>query len=313
MVSTPDAVGIDAVIEVGAWRFLVQSQISGTLLSLGKLVPAPTTDAFDISLVVVPFMSEAGRRFCESTGTSWIDLSGNADIKGPGLRVLIVGQPNQFKRRGRKTNVFAPKSSRIARWLLLHLDQPSSQREIAQATGLSEGFVSRAVQRLEADGLLDRRDGVVRVIEPDLMLDAWAERYDFDRHEIHKGVVAARSGPELAQKLAARLDALNIKHAFTGLVAAWQWTHFAAFRLATVYVEQRVTSELLEDLHVLPDPRGANVWLLEANDVGVFEGATIVDGLRCVHPVQAWLDLSSLPERSKEAAQRLRHEQLNWG
>jgi len=48
------------------------------------------------------------------------------------------------------------------------------------------------------------------------------------------------------------------------------------------------------------------------NDAGVFHGAEERDGLRCVHPVQAYLDLKEHPERAPEAAERLRAEFMNW-
>jgi hypothetical protein len=46
------------------------------------------------------------------------------------------------------------------------------------------------------------------------------------------------------------------------------------------------------------------------NDEGVFDGAKFVDGIRCVHPVQAYLDLKDHPERSTEAAAELRRKIL---
>ena len=46
--------------------------------------------------------------------------------------------------------------------------------------------------------------------------------------------------------------------------------------------------------------------MVAPNDKGVFEGAEFVDGIRCVHPVQAYLDLKDHPERAAEAAEELR-------
>ncbi|MDE0142863.1 MAG: hypothetical protein OXI80_15175 [Caldilineaceae bacterium] len=52
--------------------------------------------------------------------------------------------------------------------------------------------------------------------------------------------------------------------------------------------------------------RGANVWLVVPNDAGVFDGAEFVEGIRCVHPVQAYVDLKGYPERTAEAGEALR-------
>ena len=46
--------------------------------------------------------------------------------------------------------------------------------------------------------------------------------------------------------------------------------------------------------------------LVVPNDEGVFHGAEIVDGIRCVHPVQAYVDLKDHPERAPEAASEIR-------
>ena len=57
---------------------------------------------------------------------------------------------------GRPARIFAPKSARVVRWLLMHPSESFSQRELARATDMTEGFVSRIVGRLEADSHLVR-------------------------------------------------------------------------------------------------------------------------------------------------------------
>ena len=54
------------------------------------------------------------------------------------------------------------------------------------------------------------------------------------------------------------------------------------------------------------------MWLVFPGDEGVFQGCADVDGVRCVHPVQVYLDLLGHPERAKEAANFLWQELLNW-
>jgi hypothetical protein len=278
-----------------------------------------------VPLMVVPFMTEAGRLACDAAEVSWFDLSGNAHIVASGLRVIVGGQPNQFPARGRPSSVFAPKSARVARWLLMNPDRPFTQRELARSTDMREGFVSRIVARLEAEGYVTRVgvDGggpnaghrgkaPVHVRDPDLLLDAWKQEYRFSSHTIIKGHVAARSGDALARFVSDTFIQRKIDHAATGLAAAWQLTHFAAFRIATFFVTDEPSAGLKQSLGFREDSRGANLWLVVPNDAGVFLGAEQRDGLRCVHPVQAWLDLKEHPERSAEAAQRLRSDFMKW-
>jgi len=61
------------------------------------------------------------------------------------------------------------------------------------------------------------------------------------------------------------------------------------------------------------EQKGENVWLVVPNDEGVFHGATEREGVRCVHPVQVYMDLKDHPERSAEAAEQLRAQLLRKG
>jgi hypothetical protein len=264
-----------------------------------------------VPLVAVPYMGEVGRQVCEAAGVGWLDLSGNARLVAPGLRVIVEGNPNRFRSAGRPPNLFAPKSSRIVRWLLIHPAEHLSQRVIARMTGLDEGFVSRLVARLEQDDYLVRDEhGAIRPKDPALLLDAWREAYQFSKHTFHRGHVAARSGDALLRFVTRTLAEQGIEHAATGLAAAWAFTRFAAFRITTVYVPADPSPALLERLGCREEPRGANLWLAVPNDAGVFQGAALKDGIRCVHPVQVYVDLRDHPERAAEAAERLRSELL---
>ncbi len=264
-------------------------------------------------VVAVPFMSEAGRRACHSAGVQWMDLSGNAHIVAPGIRVIVDGRPNRFRAPGRPATLFAPKSARVVRWLLMYPDEAFTQRQIARATDMTEGFVSRIASRLEAESYVVREaGGALRAKDPRLLLDAWREEYRFRKHKIIQGHVAARSGDALARMVSDLLTASGVDHAATGLAAAWQMTHFAAFRVATFFVADEPASQLKERLRFREESRGANLWLVVPNDVGVFHGAESREGIRCVHPVQAYLDLKEHPERATEAAEHLRSKLLDW-
>jgi DNA-binding MarR family transcriptional regulator len=217
-----------------------------------------------------------------------------------------------FRKRGRPADLFAPKSSRVARWLLLHPEKAVRQGELAAAVGLGGGFVSRIVKQLEERELVLRDDsGAIRVRDAAVLLDAWRERYDFSRHEALKGVVATRSGDEALQRLASLFASEKVPYAATGLGAAWLLSHFAGFRRVTFYLKQLPSSSQLEKIGFSEGEAGANVWLVLPNDEGVFLGEEVREGVRCVSPVQAYLDLKGHPERAEETAERLREQYLN--
>jgi hypothetical protein len=188
-----------------------------------------------------------------------------------------------------------------------------TQRELAERTVLDEGFTSRIVKKLIADRLVTRdQEGLVRVVTPDALLDAWVQSYDFSQHRIVAGHVSAKSGEDVLLRVTQVLRKYEVQHAATGLSAAWQLTRFASFRLVTIFVPEEPRESVLKEAGFRREERGANVQLVVPKDEGVFAEASVRAEVHCVHPVQAYVDLKSQPERSAEAAEELRNRYLQW-
>ncbi|HKG40153.1 MAG TPA: hypothetical protein VKB25_14280 [Conexibacter sp.] len=262
-----------------------------------------------VLVLVVPHMSPAGASTAEAAGVSWMDLSGNASIRASGIRVSVLGRPNAFPAIGRPATPFAPRSARVARMLLLDPERWWRQRDLVGETGLDDSQVSRVVRRLDDERLLTLRRRELRPADPRLLLDAWADDYRFDRHDVVLGHLSGSDGMDVARRLGERLSTSSVRHAFTGLPAAWVIDHFAMFRLATAYVDGD-PREAAKTIGLRPSERGANVQLVGPNDPGVFAGSETRDGLPCVSIVQVYLDLLALPERAQEGAKHLRSEHL---
>jgi hypothetical protein len=310
--------GTGFIVKAGEHTFLVHAASSSAraplVLALMRFNEKRSGHGKDgIPLLMVPFMGETGRRLCEERGISWLDLSGNARIKAHGLLIRVEGKQNRFKSAGRPPNLFAPKSSRIVRQLLIEPDRALNQRGLSRAADLDEGYTSRLVRRFEETGLIVRDEkGRLKPKDPEQLLDAWHEAYDFTRHRIIRGHVAARSGEELLHKAVGVLEKQEPGYAATGLCAAWLYTRFAQFRLATFYIPNPPRDALWNPLGFREDEKGANVWLVVPNDEGVFHGSQVREGIRCAHPLQVYLDLKHHPERSSEAAAALRQNNLKW-
>lgn len=92
-----------------------------------------------IPLIVVPYMGDTGWKLCENADISWMDLSGNAWIESGMIHISVLGRENRFKSRGRPANLFAPKSARIARILLVDHGQSYSQQDLARLADVDPG------------------------------------------------------------------------------------------------------------------------------------------------------------------------------
>ncbi len=301
----------DLVLRAGDRVFVFEAKASGKAHAVSNAIDQvkhlEQLAAKDVTtVVVVTYMGEVGQRLCQVAQVNWMDLSGNACIVSPGLRVIVRGMPNLFVRPGRPRSLFAPKSARVTRLMLLHPGEAFTQRQIAKRVGLGEGYVSRVVHALEADELVIRNHaGAIGSRDPNLLLDAWREAYEFGKHRIHRLHVAARNGEGVTRHTSDVLRDAKITHAATGLSAAWLFVSFAAFRTATFYVD-RFDANVLDSAGIRLVQTGENLWLAEPNDSGVFEGAEVRHGIRCVSAIQTYLDLKGHPERSKEAAEELR-------
>ena len=312
------AEAFEGVLSVGDRAFLAEYRAAASASLISSAIArlrdnAKLYTARAIPLVVVPYMGQVGRELCEKAGLSWADLSGNAKIDGPRLRIWIEGRPNRFVSRGRPPNLFAPKSSRITRRLLLDPGRGWTQVELARTTGLDDGYVSKIVRRLKNDELVvEDQSGSIKPRDPDILLDAWHSVYDFGGHRIVKGHVSARSGEALMRRLTEALARAELDYAVTGLGTAWLLTHFASFRLVTVYLHSMPPGAFLKDIGFWDEEEGSNTWFVIPNDSGVLHGGRMLEGLYCVSAVQTFLDLKGHAERSREAADALRRTHLNW-
>ena len=317
-VPTIDGRRVDAVIDTGGQRIVLEWKRSGSLGQVAAAIHQLRMNENDhlcgaIPLLAVPHMGKAAQERCAEAGISWLDLSGNGRVIAPGIFYQNLGNPNKFRRPGRPESAFGPKGSRISRQLLMEPGNPIIQRNLASITGLDEGHVSRIVGKLVETSLVERGSDGIRVTSPDTLLDAWREEYRFSRHQVIRGHIAAGSGDSLIPFIAETLSNFEERYAATALPAAWVWTRHAGFRLATLYLAEAPSAGLKMDLGFREEPRGANTWLVVPNDEGVFAGSELVDGICCVHPVQAYIDLKDHPERSSEAAAELRRRGLFGG
>lgn len=304
----------DAEFRASGRQFVIEytvdasADLVGRAVSLLRRVGHKRPDA--ILLVIVPFMGEVGKRLCEEAGISWLDLSGNASIHGPGLQVRIEGVPNAYARPGRPKCLFSPTYSRLAHALLLHPEEQFTAAALADLTGMHRGTLSKLLRRYADAGFLEvrgtGRGARWRAVNPPLLFDAWREAYDFSAHVVKRGHVPALAGESLLNTMADLLSEAGLDYAATGLAAAWLIEPFATYRLVTIYTPVWPTEDLMKSLGFLDEPRGANLWLVQPDDDGVLMGSDETGGVRHVSAVQTCLDLKAQPERSREAANALR-------
>ncbi len=241
-------------------------------------------------LVIAPWLSERTQALLAQEDINYLDLTGNAllRIDNPPFFLQTTGarrNPTPAERAG--ASLRGAKASRAIR-LLLDVRPPYGVVEIAEATGLNRGYVSRLLEALYREGLIERKPrGPVQSVNVPGLVRRWADGYDTFRTNQAERFIAPASLERVLERLAAD-PGLGTRVAITGSVAANRLAPIASPALLLLYYD--VSALLARDLDMLPAEEGANVMLLRPFDPVVFDRGDIEKGLRYAAPSQVAVD-----------------------
>jgi hypothetical protein len=249
-------------------------------------------------LVVSRWLSPRSRELLEEQDISYLDLAGNVSLRTrqPAVFVRLKGEdrdPSPKVRRG--ATLQGPKAQRLAR-LLVDFKPPYRLRDLATVSGLSEGYVSRLLDAMQDQALVDRskRGAVERVDWPALLRDA-ARAYEPTRTNLVGSFVAPAGAAALYRRLA---EDTGPRVVVTGSFAAAAVAPVAAPSQLMLYVSDPLGVQNLGRL--LPADRGANVLLLRDGDAAATVRSRLVDGIEHVALSQLVMDCANGPGRLPE-------------
>jgi DNA-binding transcriptional ArsR family regulator len=238
-------------------------------------------------LVVAPWLSKRTQELLSDQGFNYLDLTGNALIRLDNPTVYLQAQgapkdPNPPQRS--KARAQGPKAGRLIR-LLVDARPPYGVRELAAAADLAPGYVSRLLDTLDDEALVERSErGRVESVDVGRLVRRWVETYDvFRANKAQRYLAPAGAASALDQ-----LRTVGLRAAVTGSFAAGRIAPVAGPALLAVYVDD--PRSVVDALGLIPADQGANVVLLTPFDPVVWERASVVDGLTFVAPSQAAAD-----------------------
>ena len=209
----------------------------------------------------------------------------------------------------RVTNIFAEKSSRVLRVLLVDAGRDWNEREIARAADLSTGMAHYVCKALIESRYLARNESNRMVlIDPLRLLKRWAAYHQYD---IANRFLDYYTFEREVEKTLQNIAGIDQVYAATVLSGAWLVAPYVRPVDIHVYVPSKEMGEkLAEKLGLAPIPRGGNVKMAVPYDEGVFYGCHEVRGIKVVSNIQLYVDLYNYPARGEEAASRLLDEIL---
>lgn len=252
------------------------------------------------SLLVTSYVGKTAKSLLAESGVNYIDATGNVriTIESPALLLKLDGAAKQPWRDTRPLrSLKGPIAGRVVRGLCDFM--PSfGTRELAQRLGISAAMVSRVVDILDRDGLIERdARGPIRDVDWERLLRRWADDYSFARSNRMRPALALRGLAAVMD----RLKSIPTPYALSGSIAAQAMGPIAPSRLAMIYTTDIAT--LTSELDLETVDATANVLLAEPFDGIVFDRTRTVDGLVHAAPPQVAADLLTGPGRSPQEAE----------
>lgn len=253
-------------------------------------------------VVVAPWLSPRTREVLEERGFGYLDLTGNILLRLDRPAIFIKTQgadenpsPEPPGRRG----FTGPRAARLVRQLV-DFREPRRASELAAATDLSEGYVSRLLDSMSDEALIGRsKDRLITKVDWRGLLRARAASYQLMRANHVAPAIARKGSARLLETL--RQDGGEVLA--TGSIAAHAFAPTAVGGALMLYVPPgpHTIDQVARDLSLLriDQAADADVLLLQPMSSGAMERPypERIDGIRCVGLSQLVLDCLSGPGR----------------
>jgi hypothetical protein len=301
-------------------------QVLALLTPLAAKARASAREAV-LPVLVAPYISPRVSELCIEHGIGYLDAAGNAHLVGAGLFVHIEGRDNPAPDTRPAMQLFAAKSSRIARVLLEEPQRVWQVQGLAAAARVSIGLASRIKCGLVDEAYLTETVDGVRVVDAPRLLHAWSAAY---RPRVRRCMVYGLGGSG-ADPRGSVIQGSDDPSALVAR-AVVQWCSkrgvpcahgemSAASLLAPMVRPSRpvlyigvarggdagesLVEQLFGDLDLKPVESGPTAEIWVTDDESIFFGAREVGGMPSVSPLQAYLDVVDHPARGREAAEEI--------
>jgi hypothetical protein len=270
-------------------------------------------------LLVYDRSSPVSRQRLREAGLSYLGADGRVLLQAPPLYVdrdRPIEPPlprvgwNAATSASLPRNPFAVRSSRVARWLLLHPERSSSISELATHVELSVAAVSRAVHALDEMAVVatattagDARSRQVRLRRPIELLNAWLPVWQGRRVQRATWDIGVDDVEGAITVMASAARERDVVWALGGLAGAAEVTRAVEPANVVVWIAPDDLDALAEILMPTSSRSGRGTLRMSAApDPWTLGLATPTDARPVADAVQLWLDCSSEGERALEAA-----------
>lgn len=323
-----DVVDLQRQSAKGRWDALARVRVGGTefnlLIEEKKSLDPRGLEAFldrwertrpkeGIPVLVAEYVGPSIRRRLEAVGIGWLDHHGNIHIEDGEILVHVerpLPRGAVPRPRGR---LFSTSGGRVAQALLERPGEHRNLDALASTAHVSVSTVSRALDRFEREGLVERGLAGWFTPSPPALLDAWLDAFLHRRGpEIRQFFSPDPPSRILGQLVDASADLVGISGVLlTGLTAAELIEPLVPSQRVDAYVFPPMkASELAAVAGWIPTEEVPTVRLLLSPNEGPRVGEDEIGGHRIVGRAQLILDLMREGGRAVQVVDALRK---TWG
>lgn len=251
-------------------------------------------------LVIAPWLSPRTRNVLRDRRISYLDLTGNIDLRLPtGIVILTQGaQHDPAPQEDRKSRGLAGASAGALARVLVDHQPPYRQRTVAEVAQVSHGYLSRVLRTLDDEALITRDGAVITDVKWAELLRTRAASIDLMKINHVTPMVARKGAEHVNRQLISQGSDAEI--AVTGSYAARELAPSAVGGPLMLYVQAgaHTVDEAADELSLMPATSGGvNVWLLKPPNRTPFRGLRDFGATKHVAHSQLVLDCLSGPGR----------------
>jgi len=262
-----------------------------------------------IPVLVAEYVAPSLRRHIEQEGVGWLDGRGNIHVVSPQVLLHVEGPTSRGSVPRPRGRLFASGNARVARALLEAPDSEHRLGPLADMSGVHMSTVSRALQRFEREGLVERAQGGWKVANPHHLVDVWLDWWAARPSSVVDRLLFAREPlSSLAHRLTQSAHSGGFRIAITGLAAAERIEPLLPATMIEAYVSPFATASSLVSALGIPvrDRGSASFRLIFSPDDGAFVGVDPREPVPVVGRAQLLLDLASEGGRADQVVRALR-------
>ncbi len=222
-------------------------------------------------LVVAPYISPRSRELLVEEGANYLDLTGNVRLvlTNPPVFVETQGADKDPSEKPRpKAGLRGANVGGVAR-VLIDVRPPYGTTEIANAAGVSPGYVTKILETLTHEALIERGGtrGPVTEVDWPALIRRRAEALDLLAPHTTSLYVSPNGARAFLDGLVTKTDE---RFAVTGSFAAVEVAPIAAPALLVLYTMSPNKDQLATSLGLLPTSEGGDVALVRPENPNVF-------------------------------------------